>query len=107
MAKAKSDYPREKGFGKLPGGEHIKTCPASRHAAMICDWLRDPKWEGRKALIEAGYEPDHWASSIEVVIQSLWEARRYLEWQKLPPTKRYRYNGHWVPIPTSLTPGSA
>ena len=97
------DYPRPDHWRKLPDGGHPKTCPATRHAAMICDSFRDARSPIRKLLIDAGYEPDHWAGSIECVVQSLWEARQFLEWETLPPTKRYKFNGHWVPargIPT-------
>ena len=37
------------------------------------------------------------ASSIEVTLTSLWEARRWMKWEALPPTRRYKCNGHWVP----------
>lgn len=89
-------YPRPDHWRKLPDGTHPQTCPASRHAAMICDELRDAKSPVRQLLIDAGYEPDHWAGSIESAVQSLWEARQYLKWEDLPPTKRFKYNGHWV-----------
>ena len=93
------EYPHPDGWEKrMPDGSWPKTCPASRHARMICEGLRDPKSPYRKLLIDGGFEPDHWASSIEVVVQCLWEARQYLEWERLPPTKRYKFNGHWVPI---------
>jgi hypothetical protein len=91
-------YPRPKGWNKAR--EWAKTCPVSRHAAMIADGLRDRRKGGYgKVLHDAGYDPDHMASSIEATVMSLWEARRYLMWENLPPTKRYKYNGHWVPSP--------
>lgn len=93
------DYPRPRHWRSPETAiKPLKTCPVSRHTAMIADELRDPKSPIRKLMIEAGYEPDHWASSLEVTVMTLWEARRYLEWERLPPTKQYRYNGHWVPI---------
>ena len=88
-------YARDPAYGKPPNwraiyDEHcpVRTCPASRHTRMIAeDILRDPKSPVRRLLIDAGYEPDHWASSIEVTVKSLWEARRHLEWQ----------DGEWRP----------
>jgi hypothetical protein len=91
------DYPRPVNWRRLPDGGYPKTCPASRHAAMVCDSFRDARSPVRKLLIDAGYDPDHWAGSIESAVQSLWEARRFLKWEALPPTKRYKFNGHWVP----------
>ncbi len=75
-----------------------KTCPISRHTAMIADGLRHRKSPLRITLVEAGFDPDHMASSIEACVMSLWHARQWMEWQELPPTKRYRFNGHWVPV---------
>jgi len=37
------DYPRPDHWRKLPDGGHPKTCPATRHAAMICDSFRDAR----------------------------------------------------------------
>jgi len=92
-------YPRPKGWGDFYGEFFPKkTCPASRHTYMICDWLRDPHSEIRRTLIDAGYEPDHWASSIEVTVECLWKARRHLEWQQGAKNKRGRISGEWLPI---------
>lgn len=88
MGKSKIDKMREKG---------VKTCPASRHAHMIVDGLRSKGGYG-KLLRDAGYDPNHMAESIESVVMSLWDARQYLEWEALPPTKGRPYNGRWVPI---------
>lgn len=82
--------------------EPLKTCPASRHTRMITEELRDTQSLLRRTLIDAGFEPDHMASSIEVTLKSLWEARRWLKWETLPPTKRYKYNGHWVPDASAI-----
>jgi len=88
-------YKRDKAYGKRPKGwdkdrgfPH-RTCPASRHTAMIADSLRDPKSPMRRLLIDAGYEPDHMASSIESTCMSVWSARRYLKWDQK--------TGEWVP----------
>lgn len=92
------DYPRPKHW-RNPGKvfDPLRTCPSTRHAAMIADELRDKKSALRKLLTENGYEPEHMASSIEAVVMGLWHARQWMKWEELPPTKRYRYNGHWVP----------
>ena len=82
-----------------PKDETAKTCPISRHAAMIANALRHKGKGGYgRVLRDAGYDVEHMAGSIEATVVALWEARRFLEWQELPPTKRYKYNGHWVPI---------
>lgn len=83
-----------------PKGESAKTCPMSRHAAMIANGLRSKSAGGfGKLLRDAGYEVDHMADTLEATVVSLWEARRFMEWQVLPPTKRYPLaNGRWVPI---------
>ena len=79
--------------------KNAKACPASRHVHMIVDMLTDPKCEAYKALEAAGYEPAHMAGSISTVLACLWEARQFMEWESLPPTKRYPLaNGRWVPI---------
>lgn len=101
---AKSKYARDPAYGNPPNwsklyAEHCpeRTCPSSRHAKIICeDILRSPSSPVRRMLIDAGYEPDHWASSIEVTVRMLWEARRFLEWDN--------EKGEWIPKATRLTP---
>lgn len=72
-------------------------CGASRHVHMIVDALTDKNGPMRELLDREGYEPEHMADSIGSVLEGLWNARRWLKWEHLPPTKRYAYNGHWVP----------
>ncbi len=72
-------------------------CPASRHTHMIVDALTGKRSPMRELLDREGYEPEHMGESIGSVLEGLWRARRWLKWETLPPTKRYRYNGHWVP----------
>lgn len=88
MGKRTLDKMRDKG---------VKTCPASRHAHLIVDAMRSKDGIG-KLLQDAGYEPDCMADSLESVISSLWESRRYLEWKPLPVKGKMLYRGHWVPI---------
>ena len=88
MGKRTLDKMRDKG---------VKTCPASRHAQLIVDAMRSKDGIG-KLLRDAGYEPDHMADSLESVIISLWEARRYLEWKPLPAKGKILHRGHWVPM---------
>jgi hypothetical protein len=104
-----SAYRRDRAYGPARNWDKfydecvpLKTCPASRHTRMITESLRDPRSPMRRLLIDAGYEPDHLAGSIEVTLACLWEARRWLEWEELPPTKRYKYNGHWVPDASAI-----
>ena len=79
--------------------KNAKTCPASRHVHMIVNELTDPKGAMYQLLENAGYEPAHMGSSIASVLACLWEARQFMEWERLPPTKRYPLaNGRWVPI---------
>ena len=79
-----------KGWSNKKWG-YAKTCPASRHAAMIANSLRHKSKDGYgKMLRDAGFEPDHMADSIESAVISLWKARRFLEWDSeardwLPP----------------------
>lgn len=94
---SKDIYKRDKAYGKRPKGwckdrgfPH-RTCPSSRHTAMIADSLRDFKSPIRRLLIDAGYEPDHMASSIEVTCMSVWKHRRFLEWNNDA--------GDWLPTP--------
>ena len=74
--------------------EKCVTCPASRHAAMIADDLRNKRRPLHKLL--AGHEPAHMGESIQSAVDSLWHARQFLKWESLPPTKKYKVNGHWV-----------
>ena len=75
------------------------TCPASRYVKLIAeDILRDPASPVRQMLIDAGYEPDHWASSLESTVQSLWEKRAELareapEFHRRQRAARYRAVG--------------
>jgi hypothetical protein len=95
-------YARDPDYGKPPNWKKLyrehcpeRTDPWSRHARMIAeDILRDPKSPVRRMLIDAGYEPDHWASAIEVTVQNLWEARRHLEYVPLPK-RNGKYRGEW------------
>jgi hypothetical protein len=76
-------YARDPDYGKPPrwGALYRKHCPrdtdpCSRHAKIIADdILRDPKSLVRRMLIDAGYEPDHWARAIERTVVNLWELR--------------------------------
>jgi hypothetical protein len=66
---------------------------------MIVGMLTDPKDPAFIALDLAGREPEHMAQSIATVLACLWEARQFMEWKHLPPTKHHPYgNGRWVPI---------
>lgn len=81
MADAK--YARDPDYGPPPKWSALyakffptNTCPASRHTRIIAhDILRLVNSPVRRLLIDAGYEPDHWASSIEVTVIELWKAR--------------------------------
>jgi hypothetical protein len=76
-----------------------KTCPASRHVHLIVEGMLDPKSPLGRDL--AGYEPDHMASSIASVLESLWKARRWMRWQPTvegDPCK----GGEWVPDPDAI-----
>lgn len=83
LSRKKADhYRRDPSYGKPPRWGRIydkyfpkHTCPASRHVKVIAESLRDPKSEVRRLLIDAGYEPDHWASSLEDTVQVLWASR--------------------------------
>lgn len=81
-----------KSWDKLKIGP-AKTCPCSRHAAMIANDLRSRRKDGfGMVLREAGYEVDHMAESIEAAIVSLWQARQHLDWVdgKWVPSERHR-----------------
>jgi hypothetical protein len=52
------------------------TCPASRHTKMVAhEILRMVNSPVRRLLMDAGYEPDHWAGSLEMTVTELWKAR--------------------------------
>mgnify|MGYP003529315707 FL=1 len=78
--------PRDPSYGKPPNwsklyGKHFpeRTDPYSRHVKVIAETLRDTKSLPRKLLADAGYEPDHWASSLEKTVVMLWELREKAE----------------------------
>lgn len=79
----KERYARDPTYGKPPSWSRLyathfplDTDGASRHVKIIAqDILRDPKSPVRRMLIDAGYEPDHWAQSMEIAVQALWKAR--------------------------------
>lgn len=59
---------------------YAKHCPhntdgASRHVKVISESLRGLRSPVRRLLDDAGYEPDHWAFSMETTVKALWEAR--------------------------------
>ena len=98
-------YKRDPAYGDPPNWtklyrEHCpeRTCPGSRHARLIAGYLRDPKHPVRRMMIDAGYEPDHWASAIESTVESLWEARRHLTYEVLPK-RGGKFRGRWIPAP--------
>ena len=51
------------------------TDPCSRHVKVIAESLRRIHSPLRRMLIDAGYEPDHMAESMEKTVQALWKAR--------------------------------
>lgn len=51
------------------------TDACSRHVAIVAQSLRDTSSPLRRLLSEAGYEPDHMASSMEATVKMLWEIR--------------------------------
>ena len=75
-------YRRDPDYDKPPRWDRIyarhcpqRTCPVSRHVKVIAEGLRDVRSPIRRLLIDAGYEPDHWAASMEKTVKALWEAR--------------------------------
>ncbi len=73
--------PRDPAYGKPPrwGRLYDKHFPhntdgASRHVKCFAEQLRDVRGPVR-ALIAEHQEPDHIASSMEVTVRMLWEAR--------------------------------
>lgn len=83
----KSKYARDPDYGKPPLWSRLydkhfpdNTCPSSRHTKSVAqDILRDTRSPVRRMLIDAGYEPDHWARSLEQTVIMLWEARQEIE----------------------------
>lgn len=58
--------------------KHTDGC--SRHVKIIAhDCLRNVRSPVRRLLIDAGYEPDHWAESMEITVKALWEARAEID----------------------------
>lgn len=80
-------YKRDPLYGKPPRWTNLyrKHCPhrtdaCSRHVRVLADdVLRDPSSPVRRWLIDNGYEPDHWAESMEATVQMLWEYRELIE----------------------------
>ncbi len=73
-------YPRPPRWGRLYDRyfpDH--TDGASRHTKCIAEIMRNPLSPLRAAMVEAQYEPDHMAASMEVTVQMLWEARAEIE----------------------------
>ena len=72
-------YPDPPDWGTLYEKHHPDhTCPASRHVVMLASDLRETSSLIRHMMINAGYQPDHWASSMEDTVKALWEARARL-----------------------------
>lgn len=70
-------YGRQPAWGRLYARHFpLDTGSYSRHVKMISqDILRDRNSPVRKMLIDAGYEPDHWAQSMEITVRDLWRLR--------------------------------
>jgi len=92
----KDRYARDPAYGKPPRWSSLyrrffptHTDGCSRHVVIIAeDILRDPKSPVRRWLIDQGYEPDHWASSMEATVRALWAAREEIAELKGP--ERFR-----------------
>lgn len=89
--------PRDPVYGKPPrwGRHYDRHCPhrtdaTSRHVKVIAESLRDIRSPLRALLDEAGYEPDHMASSLEHTVVMLWQAREDIEKLGGDPFKRAR-----------------
>lgn len=103
-------YARDPDYGKPPNWsklyrEHCpqRTDPWSRHAKIIAsDILRNTRSPVRRLLIDAGYEPDHWAESIEVTVKNLWETRVHVEYHELPSVGG-KMRGEWTPRSRTIT----
>lgn len=79
-------YPRDPAYGNPPRWSRLydryfpnHTDGASRHTKCIAEMMRNPLSPFRALIVEAGYEPDHMASSMEVTVQMLWKARAEIE----------------------------
>jgi len=99
-------YARDPDYGKPPRWSRLyarffpkHTCGSSRHARLIADSLREVRSPVRRLLIDAGYEPDHMASSIEVTVQALWETRARL-WKADPVGEQKRVDRMMAKITT-------
>ena len=78
MTFRKMEYPKWRAMYRKHFPE--RTDPFSRHARIIGEEeLRHKKSPARKALLAVGYDPDHWAHSIEWTVANLWEARAEIE----------------------------
>ena len=75
------EYPKPPRWGRLYDRHFPEnTDPCSRHVKVIAqDILRSMTSPVRKMLIDAGYEPDHWAHSMEITVQQLWKTRAELK----------------------------
>ncbi len=68
----------------------VKTCPASRHAFIVAEMMIEKDGALYQSIKKSSHDPEHMSGSLLSVIQSLWEGRAYLEWDR--EAKR------WVPI---------
>lgn len=83
MPKIPEQYKRDPNYGRAMAwgplyARHFPhdTDPTSRHVKVIAqDILRATDSPVRRMLIDAGYEPDHWAQSMELTVKDLWEER--------------------------------
>lgn len=76
-------YARDPAYGKPPNWSRVydkhfpqNTDGCSRHVKLIAEWLRDPSSPVRRFMIDEGYEPDHWAQSMEITVLALWRTRQ-------------------------------
>lgn len=67
--------------------EHIVTCPASRHVFMMADALAK---RGKYHMFDE--DPEHCASGIFAVLESLWKARAEIDRLRLTTHKRKATN---------------
>lgn len=77
MRKRSQSYPKPPRWSALYNRHFpLDTDSASRHVKVIAkDVLRDLKSPIRAMLENDGYEPDHWAASMEATVKALWAAR--------------------------------
>ena len=78
-----------------------RTDATSRHVKCIAEWLRDTNSPLRKLLDDAGYEPDHMASSMEFTVKMLWEAREKIEKLGGDPFTKAQRKVPVIPAPPS------